>query len=51
MELSVDINDIEEFVKSDKFSQFLLNNTTEFSTAAFVLQTLFDKIDELKGEK
>lgn len=49
MEISIDINNIENFVLSDKFRDFLLSNTIDFGTAAFVLQTLLDKIDEIKG--
>ena len=49
MEMTVDIDNVENFVISDKFRNFLLSNTTDFGTAAFVLQTLLDKIDEIKG--
>ena len=45
-----DLDNVKEFVKSDKFTQFLLNNTTNFGTATFVLQTLLDKISELEKE-
>ena len=51
MEVSVDIEDVEKFVLSDDFREYLLNNTTEFSTAAFILQTLLDAIDKVKGDK
>lgn len=49
MEVWVDLLSVEEFVKSDKFTSFLLENTTDFGMAAFVLQTLLDKIEELKS--
>lgn len=49
MVVKIDIDNVEAFVTSDKFRDFLLNNTTDFGTAAFVLQTLLDKIDEIKG--
>ena len=49
MEITVDIKSVEQFVLSEKFRNFLVNNTTEFSTALFVLQTLMDKIDEIKN--
>ncbi len=42
-----DLNDMERVVKSDDFVQFLLNHTTSFSAAAMILNTLFNKIDEL----
>ena len=48
--MSVNLNEIKTFIESDKFIQFLLNNTTDFAVAAFVLQTLEDKIDELTKE-
>lgn len=51
MECICDLNDIKEFVNSDKFAHFLINNTTDFGTAAFVLQTLIEKIDELEKEE
>lgn len=51
MECICDLNDIKKFVSSDKFTNFLINNTTDFSTAAFVLQTLIEKIDELEKEE
>ena len=47
--MEIDIGNVENFVLSDKFRDFLLSNTTDFGTAAFVLQTLLDKIDEIKG--
>ena len=46
MEISVDIEDVEEFVISDKFRDFLLENTTDFGTAAFILQSLLEAIDD-----
>ena len=51
MECICDLNDIKEFVSSNKFANFLINNTTDFGIAAFVLQTLIEKIDELEKEK
>lgn len=45
--MSVDLGIVNEFIESDKFIQFLLNNTTDFAVAAFVLQTLKDKVEEL----
>lgn len=48
--MPVDIIEVKEFVKSDKFSQFLLNNTTDFYSAAFILQVLLDKIAEVEDE-
>lgn len=49
MEINIDIKNIEEFVLSDDFRDFLMSKTTDFGTAAFVLQTLLDKIEEIKN--
>lgn len=48
MNLMVDIDNVKKFITSEKFTNFLVSNTTDFGTAAFVLQTLLEKIDELK---
>lgn len=45
--VSVDLEEVREFIESQKFLQFLLNNTTDFATAGFILQTLLDKLEEL----
>lgn len=50
MEIMCNLDNIKEFVNSDKFTNFLVNNTTDIGTAAFILQTLLDKIDEIEGE-
>lgn len=49
MEMTVDLIDAEEFVKSEKFTKFLLDNTTDFSTAGFILTVLFNEIDRLRS--
>ena len=51
MELMVDIKEVETFVTSEKFTDFLVNNTTDIGTAGFVLQTLLNEIDRIKGEE
>lgn len=50
MYCTCDLDNVKEFIKSDKFAKLLLNNTTDFGTATFILQTLFDKISELEKE-
>ena len=45
MEMTVDLEEVRKFVESEKFTSFLLNNTVNFSTAAFVLQTLLTAIE------
>ena len=49
MEVSVDITEVEEFILSDDFREFLLDKL-DFVNAAFILQIMLDKIDELKKE-
>lgn len=49
MEIGVDLNDVKKFIESDKFTQFILNNTIDFGTAAFILQILFEKVEELEN--
>ena len=51
MNMMVDINNVEEFITSEKFTNFLVSNTTDIGTAGFILQTLLDKIDEVKSEE
>lgn len=46
--VSVDLDEVQEFIESEKFIQFLLNNTTNLSIALFIVQTVNDKIEELK---
>ena len=46
MEMTVNMDNIKEFIENEKFHQFLLSNTTEFETAAWVLQTLLDAYSE-----
>ena len=46
MEMTVNMDNIKEFIENEKFHQFLLSNTTEFGTAAWVLQTLLDAYSE-----
>ena len=45
MTMSVDLNEVEEFINSDKFAQFLLNNTTGFSVAGYILTAIFDRVE------
>lgn len=49
MNLMVDIDNIEKFITSEKFTNFLVSNTTDIGTAGFILQVLFDKIEEIKN--
>lgn len=48
-EISIDLNEVEDYVTSDKFTQFLLNTTTNFGTAAFVLQEVMNAVQRAKA--
>ena len=48
-QLEVDLEEVEKFVTSDKFTNFLLSNTTDFAVAGYVLQTLLDSLDKYKS--
>lgn len=51
MELVVDIDNVEKFITSEKFTDFLVSNTTDIGTAGFILQVLLDKIEEIRKEE
>ena len=51
MNLMVDIDNVEKFITSEKFTNFLVSTTTDIGTAGFILQVLFDKIEEIKSEE
>lgn len=46
MKISVDLNEAKEFVTSDSFAGYLVDNTTDLTIAMYILQTLLTKIDE-----
>lgn len=50
MYTEIDLEDVIDFITNEKFADFLLANTTDFGTAAFILQTLLEKVDELKSQ-
>lgn len=45
--MSINLEEIEQFITSSNFTDFLVIHT-DFSVAAFILQTLLDKVKELK---
>lgn len=51
VEMNVDLEEIKRVVKSNDFADFLLSHTVNFSSAAFILDTLFKKIDELETQE
>ena len=43
--ITVDLNDVKGFVESSEFTNYLLSNTTNFSTAAYILQALLERLE------
>lgn len=44
-EIEVDLQEVKKFVESGKFADFLLTNTTDFATAAYILQNLLECLE------
>lgn len=49
-QISIDLNEVEQFITSDEFKQFIIDNNTDFAIPCFIFQTLLEKIDELRKE-
>ena len=47
-EVSVDLDEVQRVIEAPEFAQYLLSHTTEFASAAFILQTLLDAVDEAR---
>ena len=50
MDIEIDINEVDKFVHSADFHYYLVNNVDDFGTAAFILQVLLDKVEEVKKQ-
>lgn len=50
MELSIDLDEVKNFIEDSKFTQFLLNNTTDINVPAFILSAVYEK-SEKEGAK
>lgn len=48
LKMEVDLEEVGYILCSDKYAQWLLTNTANFSTAAFILQAGLDAYAELK---
>ncbi len=46
LEVSVDLEEVKRVIEAPEFAQYLLSHTTQFSSAAFILQTLLDAVDD-----
>ena len=42
------LDEVEATVTNEEFAQYLLSHTTDFAVAAFIMQTIFNAIDEAK---
>lgn len=47
-ELTIDLEEVKEYIESNKFTRFLLDTSPSFETAAFVLQSLLNAVDDAK---
>lgn len=47
MEMEVDIRRLKDFVNKE-LPNILMENSTDFPVAAFILQTMLNKLDELE---
>lgn len=50
MELSIDLDEVKNFIEDSKFTQFLLNNTTDINVPAFILSAVYEKIEKSEKE-
>ena len=48
MTVDVDIEEVEKFILSDDFRDYLLSNTADFGVAAFILQSLVNAVDDAR---
>ena len=44
-EIEVDLNEVKNTIEAPEFAEYLLSHTTQFSSAAFILQTLLDAVE------
>ena len=44
-EVEVDLDEVKRTIEAPEFAQYLLSHTTQFSSAAFILQTLLDAVE------
>lgn len=47
-ELTIDLEEVKEYIENAKFTRFLLDTAPSFETAAFVLQSLLNAVEEAK---
>ena len=50
LKMEIDLEEVEYILHSEKYAQWLLSNTANFSTAAFILQAGLDACEKLKEQ-
>lgn len=45
MEVEVNLDEVSRIVKGEAFARFLLDQTTDFTAAAYILQVLLDRLE------
>ena len=46
MDITIDLQEIKDYVENPKFTRFLLDSTPSFECASFVLQALLDAVEQ-----
>lgn len=44
-EVEVDLDEVSRVVRSESFARFLLDETADFTVAAYILQALLDRLE------
>ena len=47
-ELTIDLQEVKEYIENPQFAQYLLDTCPSFGCAAFVLQSLLDALEEAR---
>ena len=50
MELTVNLDEVTNFIENSDFTKFLLDNTTDVNVPAFILSAVYEKIQMCKKE-
>ena len=49
-EITVDIDEIAEFIENEDFINYMLEHTKDMSVPAFILQATYNELDRIKKE-
>lgn len=50
MDCHVNLNEVRRLIESNDLANFLLSHSTDFGACAFILQTVYDKLEEIEKE-